>query len=152
MSHIDHINESSPSFGPSQAKSGKSQPADAFQDALSKALGNKVKTKAESSPSGALKEITSMGPAVMSPSDIVSGKTDTLLGLLEAYSTKLENPEISLKSIAPDLEKIKADAGTLEKDTQTLSDEDASLKAIATQTIVTAQTEYLKFQRGDYSA
>ena len=33
---------------------------------------------------------------------------------------------------------------------QQLTEADAHLKKIATQTIVTAQTEYLKFQRGDY--
>ena len=152
MTNIDNINESGPSFGPSQAKGGKNQTTDVFHDALSKALETKKTTGVEPSSTSALKEISAIGPAIMSPSDIVLGKTDKLLGLLDAYSSKLEDPNISLKSIAPDLEQINANATTLEKDALTLTEKESSLKQIATQTIVTAQTEYLKFQRGDYSS
>ncbi len=153
MTNIDNINESGSTFSPSQAKGEKNQTSDIFQDALSKALEPKETPEMESPSASALKEISSVGPpAIMSLSDNILGKTDTLLGLLDAYSSKLKDPSISLKSIAPDLERISTNAINLEKDAQTLTDKESSLKQIAAQTIVTAQTEYLKFHRGDYSA
>jgi hypothetical protein len=152
MTHINNINESGQSFGTAQIKTRKSQNTQAFENALSKALDAKEAPEMEPSTAaaGGLKEITSMGPAIISRSDSVSGKTDKLLDMLDAYSLKLEDPAVSLKTIAPVLEQIKADAGTLEQEAETLTDEDSSLKRIAQKTIVTAQTEYLKFQRGDY--
>jgi hypothetical protein len=149
MTHIDSINEPGTSFGPSQTKTGKSSPADAFQNALSKALETRQSNR-PSSTASALTEVPSVKPVTISQSEIVSGKTDKLLDLLEAYSNKLDNPNVTLKNIAPDLEQIHSDAGHLEKDARQLSEKDAYLKEIANQTIVTAQTEYIKFQRGDY--
>ena len=70
--------------------------------------------------------------------------------MLDAYSSKLIDPNIPLKNIAPVVEEINNNADSLLKETQNLTDSDINLKQIATQTIVTAQTEYLKFQRGDY--
>jgi CRISPR/Cas system CMR-associated protein Cmr5 small subunit len=70
--------------------------------------------------------------------------------MLDSYSSKLDDRNVSLKNIAPVLEKIKDHAGNLLKETERLTDADANLKKIATRTIITAQTEYLKFQRGDY--
>ncbi len=150
MTNINNINESGQSFGPAQVKTGKSQKAGGFENALSKALDAKEAPEMEPSTAGGLKEIASMGPAIISRSDIVSGKTGKLLDMLDAYSLKLEDPAVSLKTIAPVLEQIKADAGTLEQEANTLTDADSSLKQIAEKTIITAHTEYLKFQRGDY--
>ena len=95
-------------------------------------------------------EIASKELKIADTSDIVSGKTNALLEMLDAYASKLDDPDVSLKNIAPVLEEINTEAGGLLKDTQLLADADAALKKIATQTIVAAQTEYLKFQRGDY--
>ena len=104
----------------------------------------------EAMPTNALREIASIDLNIINLSDIVSGKIDTLLEMLDSYSLKLKDPNISLKSIAEVLEGIKDNAGSLLKETERLTDADANLKNIATQTIVTAQTEYVKFQRGDY--
>jgi len=101
-------------------------------------------------PTNALREIASIDLNIMNSSDIVSGRTDKLLSMLDSYSLKLQDPNISLKSIAPALEEIKDTAGSLLKETEHLTDADTNLKMIATHTIVTAETEYLKFQRGDY--
>jgi len=98
-----------------------------------------------------LEEITSKNIDIVNLSDIISGQTDKLLGMLDLYSSKLVDPDISLKSIAPVLEEINNNAGSLLEETQNLTNVDTDLRKIATQTIVTAQTEYLKFQRGDYN-
>ncbi len=154
MTNINNIIESGQSFGASQVKTGMSQKTGAFENALNRALDANLDAKEapemEPSTAGGLKEIAALGPEMVSRSDIVSGKTGKLLDMLDAYSLKLEDPAVSLKTIAPVLEQIKADAGTLEQEAKTLTDADTSLKQIAEKTIITAQTEYLKFQRGDY--
>ena len=48
------------------------------------------------------------------------------------------------------LEELNADAASLLEETLSLGEDDQNLIDIATSTAVTAKTEYLKFQRGDY--
>ncbi len=150
MTDINQIHESSQSLAASNTKVPKNKRADAFESALSKALDKTEAPEMEVMPTNALREIASIDLNIMNSSDIVSGKTDKLLKLLDTYSLKLENPNISLKNIAKILEEIKENAGNLLKETERLTAADTNLKNIATQTIVTAQTEYIKFQRGDY--
>jgi hypothetical protein len=150
MTDINQIDTFAQSLAASNTKASKSKGTDAFETALSKALDKTEAPEMEVMPTNALGEIASVNLNIIHSSDIVSGKTDKLLKMLDSYTSKLEDPNISLKSIAPVLEKINDTAGNLLKETERLTDEDANLKNIATQTIVTAQTEYVKFQRGDY--
>ncbi|WP_300462277.1 hypothetical protein [Desulfobacula sp.] len=150
MTHINPTNESAPSFGTPTPKGSHHQKTDVFETALGKALDRTEAPEMESTSPHALGEITAKGLNILTSSDVVSGKTGKLLELLDSYASQLENPTISLKRIAPVLEKIKDDAGTLLKETERLTDADTNLKKIAARTIVTAQTEYVKFQRGDY--
>lgn len=150
MTDINQINESAQSLAASNTKISKDKGTDAFENALSKALDKTEAPEMEAMPTNALREIASIDLNIMNLSDIISGKIDTLLEMLDSYSLKLENPNNSLKSIAPVLERIKDNADSLLKETERLTDADANLKNIATRTIVAAQTEYIKFQRGDY--
>lgn len=150
MTNINPINETIPVFGTSNVKPVKTGEIDSFGIAFSKALDKTQEPEIEGTPAKALTEISSKEMNIITTSDIVSGKTDKLLALLDSYSSKLVDPAVSLKSIAPVLEEINTNAGSLMKETQFLTDADAALKKIATRTAVTAQTEYLKFQRGDY--
>ncbi|OGR13279.1 MAG: hypothetical protein A2277_03650 [Desulfobacterales bacterium RIFOXYA12_FULL_46_15] len=150
MANINPINETIPVFGTSNAKAAKTEEIDSFGIALSKALDKTQEPETGGTSAKALTEIGSKELNIITTSDIVSGKTNKLLALLDSYSSKLVDPAVSLKSIAPVLEEINANAGNLMKETQFLTDADSALKKIATQTAVTAQTEYLKFQRGDY--
>lgn len=150
MTHINQINETDPSFTVSNSKVSKHKETDAFGNVLSRALDKGEAPEMEHIPANALKEIESVDLNFIKSSDIVSGRTEKLLQMLDAYSTKLEDPNVPLKNIAPVLEEIKVKAGSLLEEAQSLTEDDAGLKKLATQTIVTAQTEYLKFQRGDY--
>lgn len=152
MTDINQINESTKSFSASSPKVSKNEKIDAFENALNKAFDKTGATKKGPASPNALTEIASKDLNIDNFSDIVTGKTDKLLEMLDLYSSKLEDPNVSLKSIALVLEEINQSAGNLLKDSQALSSEDETLKQIATQTIVTAQTEYMKFQRGDYLA
>ncbi len=84
-------------------------------------------------------------------SSLIKNQTNELLNLLENYSDKLGNPSISMKELSFDLEMIQSQAEDLLKETEGDGTEaDATLKAIARQSAITASTEYLKFHRGDY--
>ncbi len=156
MTDINNINDPTQVLGATNAKNASGNKpvpgntTDAFENALSKALDNSEAPDMKPSTNSALGEIASTGLNFKNPSKVVSGKTKELLQMLESYSSKLEDPNVSLKSIAPELEKILNNATNLQKEAGALEKSDEGLKEIATQTIVTAQTEYLKFQRGDY--
>lgn len=150
MTKINQLNDTGQAIGTPAAPGLKPKKTDAFKNALDKALDTSENTKPHTAATSGLGELTPVNIKVTDKSDIVSGATDKLLGMLDSYVSKLGDPSISLKSIAPDLEKIKDNAGNLEKEASTLSDSQTPLKEIANQTVATAQAEYLKFQRGDY--
>ncbi|SLM29019.1 putative methyl-accepting chemotaxis protein [Desulfamplus magnetovallimortis] len=84
---------------------------------------------------------------------ILESQTDELLSKLELYSRKLDNPEVTLKEMSTLLEDIYKNAQSLLQETENtegLSENDAALKDIACHCAITAQSEYIKFQRGDY--
>ncbi len=150
MTIISPVHESGAGFSASTVKSFRSEDGDSFKTALSKAIDKPEEAGSTGIDARPLNEIPSREINIARISDTVSGKTVELLDLLDAYSEKLNDPAISLRQLAPDLKAIHDNAGRLLKETRFLSDSDADLKTIATRTIVAAQTEYLKFQRGDY--
>lgn len=150
MTHINKINESDHAFAALNAKVSKNKAPDAFENAFNKALDKTQSPGIEHTAASGLGEIASKDLKFLNSSEIVSDKTETLLKLLDSYSAKLEDPNIPLKQIAPILEEINTSASRLLNATQQLTGDTEELKTIATQTIATAQTEYLKFQRGDY--
>ncbi|RLB86734.1 MAG: hypothetical protein DRH26_16870 [Deltaproteobacteria bacterium] len=162
MVNISHINELKQSMEVPAVGTPKAEKTGGFENALTQALGQvnqtgQVGQPDETEPPGmekttasALGEIPSTGLYLQDQSAIVSEKTEALLGLLDAYSNELENPGISLKSIAPILEQINQKADSLLKESVSLGAGNTNLKDIATQTVITAQTEYQRFQRGDY--
>jgi hypothetical protein len=152
MADINPVNESAKAFQVANIKNqDNAKTDDAFDKLFSKALDKTEASEMESSSTGLLQEIAAPeNLKFISSSDIVSRKTGDLLDMLDSYSASLKNPDVSLKSIAPVLEKINKSAGSLLEEAGQLPEADSGLKKIATQTIVTAQTEYAKFQRGDY--
>ncbi len=159
MVNINQINELTQALGGTSGGAPKTEKTGVFENALTQALdqtGQAEQTNGtDSSGMGitmatALGEIPSIGLKVQDQSSIVSGKTDMLLGLLDDYSSKLENPGVSLKNIAPVLEKINQNADSLLKESMSLGSGNQELKNIATQTVIAARSEYVRFQRGDY--
>lgn len=150
MVDINRINELAQTMGGhAQPNQRTGEGAGAFDALLNNALDQAESAEGETQVSG-LGEITAPAFDLDNPASIVTGKTDQLLGLLDTYVSRLEDPGVSLKTIAPMLEQINANAGSLLEDTRFLGDADSGLRDIATQTVVTARTEYEKFQRGDY--
>ncbi len=156
MAGINQINELTQSMGGAAAGTTKAEKTGVFKNALTQALDQTGQTDQTESPemgnttAPALGEIPSTSLYIQDQSSIVSGKTDKLLGLLDAYVSQLQDPGVSLKSIAPVLEKINTNADNLLKESVSLGTGDQDLKDIANQAVVAARTEYVKFQRGDY--
>lgn len=150
MVNINQINELAQAMGNgAPAKQKQGDLTDAFDSVLSSALEKTEAGEGETEAMG-LEEISAPAFDLMPLSTTVTDKTDKLLDMLNSYAQQLENPQISLRNIEPVLEEINAEAGALLEDAKFLGEDDSSLKEIATQTAVTARTEYVKFQRGDY--
>lgn len=151
MTHINSIHDASVSTVTGKNQTAKSKTGDAFETALNNAVA-KTETTEKQKQSGvfALQEIASRSLEIQSTTDIVSAKTDQLIEMLDKFSIQLGNPGVSLKKISSVLEQIQKDAGDLLTETQRLAPQDSALKDIANQTALTAQTEFIKFQRGDY--
>ncbi|MCG8684861.1 MAG: hypothetical protein MI892_08300 [Desulfobacterales bacterium] len=150
MTNINQIHDLTQALGGQpQQKSKTGEKAQGFESVLNSAL-DKTESAEEGTQAMGLGEIAAPAFDLETPTAIVTGKTDKLLEMLDNYASQLENPEVTLRNIEPVLEEINADAASLLEDTRFLGEEDSQLKDIATQTVVAAQTEYLKFQRGDY--
>lgn len=126
--------------------SGKAQ---GFESLLNSAL-KKTQESEEGTQTSELGEISAMDFDIQTVSSIVTDKTDKLLTSLEIYASQLDDTSVSLKDIEPVLEGLNEDAASLLEETLSLGEDDQDLIDIATSTAITAKTEYLKFQRGDY--
>ncbi|WP_035238725.1 hypothetical protein [Desulfobacter vibrioformis] len=123
--------------------------AQGFESLLNSAL-EKTQESEEGTQISELGEIPTLNFDIQTVSSIVTDKTDKLLNSLESYASQLDDASVSLKDIEPALEELNADAASLLEETLSLGEDDQDLIDIATSTAVTAKTEYLKFQRGDY--
>lgn len=151
MTKINNIDEFTFLFESSKTNKNKDIKSNMFNDTLSKAIDQNKASKTQfSQKPNALSEIKADYMDIMSPVEMVTKRTNLLLEMLDLYSSNLENSKTSLKDIAPILESIKDSSSDLLKEVLDLSTKDKELKDIATQTAITAQTEYMKFKRGDY--
>ena len=150
MTDINPIQNGPQQTGPD--KSPKKTPAadKSFQQAFNRAVDNMEPSDMKTSPTGTLAELP---PGNMRPelgASALSNKADQVLQSLDRYSEKLNDTGVSLKNLEPELQQLKEDAGKLLEEAQTSPFSDSDLKRIAKEFAVTANTEYIKFQRGDY--
>ena len=78
-------------------------------------------------------------------------RIENLIGLLDQYRHKLEDPGITLKNIDPIIQEIDQEKENLAPTLDSLPEDD-ELKKLLNQTLVTASLEVTKFYRGDYIA
>lgn len=150
MTNINNIQSITQIIDSQTTKESKSSgQAQGFESLLNSAL-EKTQESEKGTQTSALGEISAMNFDIQTVSSIVTDKTDKLLTNLESYASKLDDTNVSLKDIEPVLEELNADAASLLEETLSLGEDDQNLIDIATSTAVTAKTEYLKFQRGDY--
>ena len=133
-------------------QNAKKTDAEGFKKALDVALeGNKTSTSMKES----LNSLGEIAPATIHAiepsSDNIFDRTSFLLDKLENYTKDLGNPEKTLKDIEPLIASIQQEASKLIEQTNETSGKDETLKDIVNQTAIKANTEYIKFNRGDYT-
>lgn len=152
MGKITHVSEGTQVFKQQHPK--KIDGSD-FQQALDVALESKKPTTAIGDemklPLQTLGEISSpaLYPIEVDSTDIFE-RTSFLLDKLDIYTKDLENPQKTLKDIEPLITAIQDEAEKLLMDANDSSKSDETLKEIVNQTAIKANTEYIKFNRGDY--
>lgn len=148
MTKIDQINEA---IAMQTTKRSCASTPVPFQASLENALSQKISGNTDRKQASALSEpqssIISQSGA---PSTDVLGQTDRLLGLLESYATSLENPGATLKELASIAALMKDEAKQLMASTDTQVARGSDINGIAAKAALTANVEYIKFQRGDY--
>ena len=148
MSKITNVTDGSHIPKQQNIKSAEGQD---FREALDKALENGKKETApiRQKSANTLGEIQpSTLNQIENTTEGIFNKTNFLIDKLENYSKELENPDKSLKDIEPLIASIKNDAEQLILKATDSNDE--KLNKIATETAIKANTEYIKFNRGDY--
>lgn len=133
----------------SQSTKASQKSGQGFESLLNSAQ-EKIQASEEETQISELGEIPAMAFDIQTVSEIVTDKTDKLLDNLERYASQLNNATVSLKDMEPMLAGLNEDAASLLEETMSLGEDDRELIDIATTTAITAKTEYLKFQRGDY--
>lgn len=104
---------------------------------------------------GELSEIASTHPVEIDGNEVpLQRQTDALLSQLEQYADQLGDPGTSLKEVNTFLENIVSSAQNLIQEAENSGDgspeNQAELVDIASRLAITAQSEYIKLQRGDY--
>ncbi len=147
MTRIDPLLET---LTPLSGKRNKTAPGEDFQASLKEALtktgkaGSALDAKALNEP-----QATHLSPITAASQEIVS-RTEQLMSLLEHYATDLGKTDATLKDLEPLITRIKEEAEGLMAVAGSPGDQDAALQRIATETVLTAQVAYEKFQRGDF--
>lgn len=122
-----------------------------FQQELARALSEQTSSaEASVSSPGTLQEIAAPASAADYINLQLEGSTDELLSMLESYSQQLESNDTTLKEMSAVIEGIQEKAADLLNAAELSADSDPELVSIAKESVITAQNEVIKFQRGDY--
>lgn len=123
---------------------------DFFKDSLNRAMGDRKATDSPAPPT-ALGEVRPTSfHQIDSPAQRIVSQTSQLLDLLDNYASNLNNPSRSLKDMAPLVDEINANANHLLQETGQMPDSDENLRQIASEAVMTARMELIRFNRGDY--
>lgn len=139
---------------PVQQQNNKTETTDGlFKEAFDKALSGSGETKPPEQtsalpPLGGVNTIDFS--TLESEQTDLNGKTVKLLDKLDQYGNKLGNPDVTLKEIEPLISKIKEEATELSIAISKSDKSSPELKQLAGESAVSANTEYIKFMRGDY--
>ena len=148
MTKIDQINETIAIQSTKKPNESATVP---FSTSLENAMSNQIHKKSGGGQTSPLSEPQSPvinRPGV--PATSVVGQTEKLLALLESYAAGLENPGATLKELSSMVTEMKDEAMQLMASTGTNSTGENDLNGIAAKAALTANVEYIKFNRGDY--
>lgn len=132
---------------PDQPKSAPVQAPGGFADILKNSLDPAFSAVSVVGPGGALTvQLLPQGPL---PADSVTARLEGFLDLMDEYRRSLADPRVSLKALEPLVCSLERRCEALTPLLGSLP-EDTGLKDIVNQTLVTSETEIMRFRRGDY--
>ena len=150
MDKITGISTGTPVSDPRKTETPKTNSL--FEQNLDAARAKKQGTGIRAADTAELGEVRpTLFPIISTPSEGIANNTNRLLDLLEAYTKDIENPNKTLKEIEPLIVSIRMKASQLMEEVDKTAPEDTKLLSIARESAVTANVEYIKFYRGDYS-
>ncbi|MCK5541852.1 MAG: hypothetical protein KAI40_04100 [Desulfobacterales bacterium] len=151
MGNINQVNNDTHQFINKNKKPNAINPNDhTFKQTFGKVLENMEPSKMETVQPKSLEEIPTQSFILSDSSNSITDKTEYLLELLELYSSKLEDNSTSLKDVDSVLKEIISDAQSLLEKVKNSPDADEKIKNLAKEFAIFANTEQIKFQRGDY--
>jgi hypothetical protein len=148
------INPNDPVFKPlltGQAGNAGSAADTRFHDVLGKVIGTPDKAEATATDLKLMQSISGIQlQASLAPeSEPVIGKVANFLDLLDAYRQMLADPKTTLREMGPVVGRIAGQRDELAKTLESMDSKDG-LHDILNQALVTAATEIVKFNKGDY--
>ncbi len=151
MGNINQVNNDTSQLINKNKKPDATDSSDhTFKQTFGKVLENMETSKTANVEPTGLEEIPPQHFTLSDPSANITDRTEKLLELLELYSSKLEDNSISLKDVDSVLKEIINDVQDLLEKVESSPDADEKIKNIAKELAVFANTEQIKFQRGDY--
>jgi hypothetical protein len=122
-----------------------------FKNILKESVEKSTENPPETRPTTLLDPISAVRFSPTSPQDnhITVERAENLLNLLENYRQELKNPNVTLRTLEPIVNRIAAEKDQLSEKLDAIPNADG-LKDILNQTLITASLEVIKFNRGDY--
>ena len=124
-------------------------PKKEFEDILDKVSTSRPETQQTHTTQKVSNVI--LNPAFSIDGKIVTSRVDRLLDVMEEYSVKLGDPDISLKDMSSLASTIKEETESLKILSDSLPPGDG-IKGVIDEVVIRASVEMIKFDRGDYVA
>lgn len=133
-----------------QKKQAPAQPGDAsFEKVLKKELAGLGISEPQHKLAQPLQHTTAIHIQPPASRDAVISRVSQFIDVMEEYSLKLSSPQISLKEIAPLVERMEAETHNMRLLSEALPSGDG-IKAILDESLIRSSVEIIKFNRGDY--
>lgn len=147
---VDHASDISKGLLP-QVNDQKGPQGDEFKSILEQKMAPPLQDTGDTPPPSApemIPDVQFRPPAVADGHSLIQQAED-FLDTMETYQQKLMNPDVSLKEVAPLIEKMRAQGEDLSSGLDGLPSGDG-MQDILTQVLITSSLEVIRFNRGDY--
>jgi hypothetical protein len=131
-------------------KQAPAQSGDAsFEKVLKKELAGRGIAEPQHKPVQPLQHTRPIHAQPPSSREEVISRVSQFIDVMEEYSLKLSSPQISLKEVAPLVERMEAETHNMRLLSEALPAGDG-IKAILDESLIRSSVEIIKFNRGDY--
>jgi len=134
-----------------QKKQAPAQPGDAsFEKVLQNTMTDLGALESRRPAAQSLQHIAAVHVQPPATREEVISRVSQFLDVMEEYSLKLGRPQITLKEIAPLVDRMDAEIQSMRLLSEALPMDDG-IKAILDESLIRSSVELIKFKRGDYA-